>query len=146
MQPSEGTEVWNTIAARLSDMELRLRDETYELERFIAELDSTTRELRMIPLATLLDHFPVPLRQLARSLGRQVRFEIVGEQIEVDKALLEMLEEPLLHLLRNAIDHGVETPAQRVQAGKPAEATVRIVAGMAGQRLRSARLRRWGRH
>jgi chemotaxis protein histidine kinase CheA len=134
-QPSEGTEVWNTIAARLSDMEMRLRDETYELERFIAELDSTTRELRMIPLATLLDHFPLPLRQLARSLGRQVRFEVVGEQIEVDKALLEMLEEPLLHLLRNAIDHGVETPAQRVQAGKPADATVRIVAGMAGQRL-----------
>jgi chemotaxis protein histidine kinase CheA len=134
--PSEGTEVWDTIAARLSDMELRLRDETYELERFIAELDNTTRELRMIPLATLLDQFPVPLRQLARSLGHQVRFEIVGEQIEVDKALLEMLEEPLLHLLRNAIDHGVEAPVQRVQAGKPAEATVRIVAGMAGQRLR----------
>ena len=132
---ADGTEAWTTIVAGLSDMESRLRDETHDLERFIGELDSTTRELRMIPLATLLDQFPVPLRQLARSLGRQLRFEIVGEQIEVDKALLEMLEEPLLHLLRNAIDHGVETAAQRVQTGKPAEATVRIVAGMAGQRL-----------
>jgi chemotaxis protein histidine kinase CheA len=131
----ETAKVWASIVAGLSDMESRLRDETHDLERFIGDLDGTTRELRMIPLATLLDHFPVPLRHLARSLGRQVRFEIEGEQIEVDKALLEMLEEPLLHLLRNAIDHGVEPAEQRVQAGKPAEATVRITAGMVGQRL-----------
>ncbi len=132
----DGTaEVWTNIVAGLSDMESRLRDETHDLERLIGDLDGTTRELRMIPLATLLDHFPVPLRHLARSLGRQVRFEIEGEQIEVDKALLEMLEEPLLHLLRNAIDHGVEPAEQRVRAGKPAEATVRITAGMVGQRL-----------
>jgi chemotaxis protein histidine kinase CheA len=131
----ETAKLWASIVAGLSHMESRLRDETHNLERFIGDLDGTTRELRMIPLATLLDHFPVPLRQLARSLGRQVRFEIEGEQIEVDKALLEMLEEPLLHLLRNAIDHGVEPAEQRVQAGKPAEATVRITAGMVGQRL-----------
>jgi chemotaxis protein histidine kinase CheA len=131
----ETSQAWSSIEAGLSDMESRLRDETHDLERFIGDLDGTTRELRMIPLATLLDHFPVPLRQLARSLDRQIRFEIVGEQIEVDKALLEMLEEPLLHLLRNAIDHGVEPSAQRVQAGKPAEATIRITAGMVGQRL-----------
>ena len=131
----ETTKDWTKLVAGLSHMESRLRDETHDLERFIGDLDGTTRELRMIPLATLLDHFPVPLRHLARSLGRQIRFEIAGEQIEVDKALLEMLEEPLLHLLRNAVDHGVEPPAQRVQAGKPAEATIRITAGMVGQRL-----------
>jgi two-component system, chemotaxis family, sensor kinase CheA len=131
----ETTELWASIVSGLSNLESRLRDETHDLERFIGDLDSTTRELRMIPLATLLDHFPVPLRHLARSLGRQIRFDIEGEQIEVDKALLEMLEEPLMHLLRNAVDHGVETPAQRVQAGKSAEATIRIVAGMVGQRL-----------
>jgi two-component system, chemotaxis family, sensor kinase CheA len=131
----ETAKVWASIVAGLSNVESRLRDETHDLERFIGDLDGTTRELRMIPLATLLDHFPVPLRLLARSLDRQVRFEIEGEQIEVDKALLEMLEEPLLHLLRNAIDHGVEPTEQRVRAGKPAEATIRITAGMVGQRL-----------
>ena len=131
----ETAKTWTSIMAGLSDMESRLRDETHDLERFIGDLDGTTRELRMIPLATLLDHFPVPLRQLARTLGRQIRFEIEGEQIEVDKALLEMLEEPLLHLLRNAVDHGVEPTEQRLATGKPAEATVRITAGMAGQRL-----------
>ena len=137
-QPAQGApsiEPWSSIAAGLADMESRLRDETHDLERFIGDLDGTTRDLRMIPLASLLDHFPVPLRQLARALGRQVRFEIAGEQIEVDKALLEILEEPLLHLLRNAIDHGIEPPAERVMVGKPAEAVVRIVAGLVGQRL-----------
>jgi two-component system chemotaxis sensor kinase CheA len=131
----DSTTAWTSLMSGLSEVELRLRDETHDLERFIGDLDSTTRELRMIPLATLLDHFPVLLRQLARSLERQVRFEIAGEQVEVDKALLELLEEPLLHLLRNAIDHGVEPADQRLMAGKPAEATVRITAGMAGQRL-----------
>jgi chemotaxis protein histidine kinase CheA/CheY-like chemotaxis protein len=126
---------WSSIVAELSSMESRLRDETHDLERFIGDLDGTTRDLRMIPLATLLDRFPVPLRQLARSLGRQIRFKTAGEQIEVDRALLEMLEEPLLHLLRNAVDHAVEPPAERARAGKPAEAFVRIAAGLVGQRL-----------
>lgn len=126
---------WSSLVAGLSDLESRLRDETHALERFIGDLDGTTRDLRMIPLATLLEQFPAPLRQLARSLGRQIRFKTVGEQTEVDKALLELLEEPLLHLLRNAIDHGVEPPAERAAAGKPAEAFVRIAAGLVGQRL-----------
>jgi chemotaxis protein histidine kinase CheA len=136
--PGEGTDhldAWSALVTGLSDLESRLRDETHALERFVGDLDGTTRELRMIPLATLLDHFPVPLRQLARSLGRQIRFRTAGEQTEVDKALLEMLEEPLLHLLRNAIDHGVEPPSERTAAGKPAEAFVRIGAGLVGQRL-----------
>ena len=132
---NDGLAAWTRITAGLGDLEARLRDETHGLERFIGELDGTTRDLRMIPLATLLEHFPVPLRRLARSLDRQVHFAIEGEQVEVDKALLEILEEPLLHLLRNAIDHGVETTDERLRLGKPAEATVRIIAGVAGQRL-----------
>jgi chemotaxis protein histidine kinase CheA len=131
----DGVMAWTRIADGLGDLEARLRDETHGLERFVGDLDGTTRDLRMIPLATLLEHFPVPLRQLARSLSRQVHFEIEGEQVEVDKALLEILEEPLLHLLRNAIDHGVESTDERLRIGKPAEATVRIIAGVAGQRL-----------
>jgi two-component system chemotaxis sensor kinase CheA len=127
---------WSDALGGLSHLESCLRDETHDLERLTGDLDSTTRELRMVPLATLLDHFPLPLRNLARSLGRQIRFQVVGEQVEVDKALLEMLEEPLLHLLRNAVDHGVEAPEERLRAGKPAEASIRIVAGLVGQRLR----------
>jgi chemotaxis protein histidine kinase CheA len=127
---------WSDVLGILSDIESRLRDETHDLERFVGDLDATTHELRMIPVGTLLEHFSLPLRQLARSLGRQIRLQITGEQVEVDKALLEMLEEPLLHLLRNAVDHGVEPPDERSRIGKPAEASVRIAAGLAGQRLR----------
>jgi two-component system, chemotaxis family, sensor kinase CheA len=128
-------DAWSSVVVGLSDLESRLRDETHDLERLVADLDTTTRDLRMIPLANLLDRFPVPLRQLSRQLGRQVRFVTSGEQIEVDKALLEMLEEPLLHLLRNAVDHGVEPAAVRAAAGKPAEGVVRVAAGLVGQRL-----------
>ena len=131
----DGVTAWTRITAGLSTLEAKLRDETHGLERLVGELDGTTRDLRMIPLATLLEHFPVPLRRLARSLDRQVHFAIEGEQVEVDKALLEILEEPLLHLLRNAIDHGVEPSDERLRLGKPAEATVRIIAGIVGQRL-----------
>lgn len=122
-------------SANLANLESRLRDETHDLERLITELDGTTRELRMMPLSTLFDRFPLLLRQVARSLGRQVRFEAVGEQIEVDKAMLELLEEPLMHVLRNAVDHGVEPPEIRAQQGKPIDAVIRIRAGMVGQRL-----------
>jgi chemotaxis protein histidine kinase CheA len=123
------------VAEGLAGIESRLREETHDLSRVVAELDSATRELRMTPLWTLLERFPVPLRGLARSLSREVRLDTEGEQVEVDKALLEMLEEPLLHLLRNAVDHGIEDAETRKRLGKPVEATVRIEASVAGQRL-----------
>lgn len=131
-------ETYRLLLTGLSDMESRLRDETHDLERLVGDLDSTTRDLRMIPLGNLLSHFHLPLRHLARALGRRLRFETSGEQIEVDKALLEMLEEPLLHLLRNAVDHGIEPPEERMRAGKPPEAVVRVAAGLVGQRLHLA--------
>jgi chemotaxis protein histidine kinase CheA len=123
------------VVESLAGIESRLREEAHGLSRVVAELDNATRELRMTPLWTLLERFPVPLRALARSLAREVCLDTEGEQVEVDKALLEMLEEPLLHLLRNAVDHGIEDAETRKRLGKPAEATVRVVASVAGQRL-----------
>lgn len=123
------------VVDSLAGIESRLREEAHGLSRVVAELDNATRALRMTPLWTLLDRFPVPLRALARSLAREVRLDIEGEQVEVDKTLLEMLEEPLLHLLRNAVDHGIEDAEARKRLGKPAEATVRVAASVAGQRL-----------
>lgn len=119
----------------LSTLEGRLRDESYSLSRVVSEIDGATRDLRMTPLWTLFERFPVAIREQARSLGRQVRVDTVGDQVEVDKTLIEMLEEPLLHLLRNAIDHGVEDAAVRGAAGKPAEGSLRVHASLVGQRL-----------
>ncbi len=135
MQDEEVVRRFGLVLDGLAGVEARLREDSYLLARVVGELDSTTRELRMTPLGTLLERFPVPLRSLARSLGREVRLDVEGEQVEVDKTLLEMLEEPLLHLLRNAVDHGVEDPETRRRCGKPAEATLRIVARLLGPRL-----------
>jgi chemotaxis protein histidine kinase CheA len=119
----------------LGTLEGRLREESHSLSRVVSEIDEATRDLRMTPLWTLFERFPVAIRAQARSLGRQVRLDMVGDQVEVDKTLIEMLEEPLLHLLRNAIDHAVEDPARRQDAGKPSEATLRVHASLVGQRL-----------
>jgi two-component system, chemotaxis family, sensor kinase CheA len=134
-QDEHRTGKWAFVVDSLPGIESRLREEAHGLSRVVADLDNATRELRMTPLWTLLERFPVPLRALARSLSREVVLHTEGEQVEVDKALLQMLEEPLLHLLRNAVDHGIEDAEARKRLGKPAEATVRVVASVAGQRL-----------
>jgi two-component system chemotaxis sensor kinase CheA len=135
MQDDELSRRCGLVLDGLSGVESRLREDSYVLSRVVGELDSATRELRMTPLGTLLERFSVPMRSLARSLGREVRLDIEGEQVEVDKTLLEMLEEPLLHLLRNAVDHGIEDPEIRRHRGKPPEAVLRITARLMGQRL-----------
>src|SRR5262249_44520630 len=83
---------------------------------------------RMRPFADGVQGFPRLVRDLARRLGKAVRLEVVGSSVPVDRDILERLEAPLSHLLRNAVDHGVEMPAERVAAGKPETALVRIEA------------------
>jgi len=83
---------------------------------------------RMRPLADGIRGFPRLVRDLARTLGKEIRFEVVGEQTGVDRDILDKLEAPLSHLIRNAIDHGLETPTERAAAGKPAAGTIRLEA------------------
>ena len=83
---------------------------------------------RMRPLADGVRGFPRLVRDLARTLGKQARFEVVGEQTGVDRDILDKLEAPLSHLIRNAIDHGIEPPAERAVAGKPAAGMIRLEA------------------
>ena len=83
---------------------------------------------RMRPLADGIRGFPRLVRDLARTLDKQIRFEVVGEQTGVDRDILDKLEAPLSHLIRNALDHGLETPAERTAAGKPATGTIRLEA------------------
>ncbi|MHB1329970.1 MAG: chemotaxis protein CheA, partial [Gemmatimonadales bacterium] len=107
-----------------------------ELEQISGQVDSLVRSLhglvikaRLAPVSELFGRFPRVVRDLGESLGKMARLELGGEGIELDRAMLEELVEPLIHLLRNAVDHGVEHPADRVAAGKPAEATLRLGAG-----------------
>ena len=83
---------------------------------------------RMRPFSDGVRRFPRMVRDLARALGKEVRLEIIGENTQVDRDILERLESPLAHLLRNAVDHGCETREQRQRAGKPPEGTIRLEA------------------
>ena len=76
-------------------------------------------QVRMMPVDAVFMRFPRMVRDLARALGKEVRLEIFGENTQVDRDILERLESPLAHLLRNAVDHGIEPPARRQAAGKP---------------------------
>lgn len=84
--------------------------------------------VRMRPFADGMGGFPRMVRDIARELGKQVRFEILGERTQVDRDILEKLDAPLGHLLRNALDHGMESPEERRAAGKPAEGFIRVEA------------------
>ncbi len=115
----------------LTGLESRLRDEGHQVGLLVSQLDSATRDLRMVPLSSLLDRYPVAVRGLARRLGKQVQLRTEGEATEVDREVLERLDEPLLHLVQNAVDHGIEAPERRQRQGKPAEATL-VPAQLAG--------------
>jgi len=117
-------EVRQVFGERLEELDLYDRRSAHLSNRLYLEV----LRARMRPFADGVGHFPRMVRDLARSLGKQVKLEIVGENTQVDRDILERLEAPLNHLLRNAVDHGCEMPTERQRAGKPPEATVRLEA------------------
>jgi two-component system chemotaxis sensor kinase CheA len=114
------------LLAQQPDDELRRTAES--LSRQVGEMQAEVLAARMTPVAELYDRFPRVVRDLARDLGKRVRLETEGGDIEADRAVLEELGDPLVHLVRNAIDHGIELPAVREAAGKPAEGRLRLLA------------------
>jgi two-component system chemotaxis sensor kinase CheA len=106
-----------------------------ELTKVINQLQEVTERTRMVPVGTLGAILHRAVRDTARSLGKNVRWELVGEDIEVDRGVLEQLVSPLLHLIRNSIGHGIEPPEERVAAGKPEDAVVRLHATQVGSRV-----------
>jgi two-component system sensor histidine kinase and response regulator WspE len=119
------------LILRLDDLETHQR--TYQATAQIT-LDEVLA-LRMRPLKDGVQALTRMVRDLAHSLGKEVRFEIAGENTPVDRDILARIESPLNHLLRNAIDHGIESPAEREVAGKPREAVLRLAAQHAGGML-----------
>jgi two-component system chemotaxis sensor kinase CheA len=106
-----------------------------ELTKVINQLQEVTERTRMVPVGTLGAILHRTVRDTARSLGKKVRWELIGEDIEVDRGVLEQLVSPLLHLVRNSIGHGIELPAERLAAGKPEEAVVRMHATQVGSKV-----------
>lgn len=101
-----------------------------------AEVADRARQLRMRPFAEACEALPRAVRDLASTAGKEVDLEIAGGDVQVDRAVLDGLREPLLHLVRNAVDHGIEVPAERRKAGKPWRGTVSVAATLSGDRVR----------
>src|SRR6266576_257864 len=116
----------NDFAAQRRDVEV---DEmALQVSRLSSELQSEIIQARMTPVWQVFDRFPRLVRDLARELGKQVAFRVEGKEIELDRAILDELGDPLLHLLRNAVDHGVELPADRRRRGKKPEGEIVLAA------------------
>ncbi|TAF34348.1 MAG: hybrid sensor histidine kinase/response regulator [Oscillatoriales cyanobacterium] len=119
----ERLERLGTLVNRLKN---RVDEDTARLELISEELASGIRTLRLLPLSTIFNLFPRAVRDLAKREGKEVKLVIEGGETRADKRILEEMKDPLMHLIRNAIDHGIETPADREKLGKPPAATLRI--------------------
>lgn len=115
-----------TIEERLAKLNKSAARDQRMLASMTDSLLHDVKEMQLLPFASLLDILPRLARELAREQGKEMELVIQGSEIEVDRRTLEELKDPLIHLLRNAIDHGIETPAVRAAAGKPAQGTVTL--------------------
>lgn len=107
-----------------------------EVDLSVSDLQGTVMRLRMQPCKRLFQQLPRIVRDVSRQLKKEVRLEIVGEDVEIDKTVVDALSGPMTHLVRNSLDHGIELPEARVAANKPATAVLRIAALHLGDRVR----------
>ena len=110
-------------------------DDRVRLNLITEELRQNVIELTMLPLSTVFDAFPRSVRDLARTFDKDVELTIRGRETELDKKIIEQIAEPLVHMIRNALDHGLETPAERIESGKPGTGQLLIWAEQQGNRM-----------
>lgn len=118
---------------RLNQLATDIRSKDLEealgtLDRLTNEIQTEVMESRMVPIDQIFSRFPRMVRDLAKSEGKQISLVIEGKEIELDRTVLDEIGDPLVHLLRNAVDHGVESPQERAKAGKSSEGLVRLTA------------------
>jgi len=118
------------LAAELADPTLATLSE--EVGRLTSEMRESVLDIRMVPVGSVFGRFRRHARDLARELGKQVEIVTEGGETELDKTVIDRIEKPLLHILRNSLDHGIESPEVREAAGKPSTGTIRISASQAG--------------
>lgn len=106
----------------------QLQKNVASLEALSGRLQSGAMNFRMVPISQLFNRFPPLVRDMARNLGKRARLDLEGSDTELDKVLISQLVDPLIHVLRNALDHGLETPSQRLQNGKPEVGRIRLAA------------------
>lgn len=118
-----------------SDLAAAIRATQADIERLVADMHRAVMAVRLIPVEQTFRRLPRIARELAASTGRDIAFTMTGGETEIDKSVAEGLFEPLLHLLRNAVDHGVEAPAARLAAGKAARGSITLGARRSGDQV-----------
>lgn len=123
--------------ARLGQLAAQSRDPALmaaaeEINRLASGLRDTTMRIRMVPLKSMVGRFRRLIHGLSETLGKPIDFVVIGEDTELDKTVIEQLADPLVHVLRNSVDHGLETPAERLAAGKPADGRIELSAEYSG--------------
>jgi two-component system chemotaxis sensor kinase CheA len=124
------------LADRLRGFEDALEEAESRLSFSLRRLDEAVMELRVVPVGTLFARLPRVARAVAEPAGKEVEVALEGQEVAIDRSLVELLADPLLHLVRNAVDHGIESPAERQAVGKPARAMLRISAARRAGQIR----------
>ena len=124
------------LAGRTDSETLHALDQAVsQLDLMVSDLQNAVMKTRMQPIGRLFQKYPRIARDLARQLGKDVELELIGEETEVDKTMIEDLADPLVHLVRNAVDHGIEPSEERLLAGKPSKSIVRLEARQEGDHI-----------
>ncbi len=105
------------------------------LERHIREMQDSIMSIRMVPMESIYSKFPKVVRDISKKLNKKIEFKHEGDSVEIDKAMIEGLTDPLMHIIRNSLDHGIEMPEERVAAGKPETGTITIAAEQANGQM-----------
>jgi two-component system chemotaxis sensor kinase CheA len=116
-------------------LKMRFSDAMAFQARIMNDLQKSVMKIRMVPVEHLFRRFPRVVRDVAKSCGKEVNLVMTGQDTDLDKSILDMLAEPLAHLVRNAVDHGIESPAKRINDGKPAQGTVTLDAYHQGNEI-----------
>ena len=131
----EKDQVINSVLGQVNELKINMNDLFTEFQndglnigRVIEELQDETMKLRMLPISGVFNKFPRRVRDMAKELGKKIDFVTEGEDTELDKTLIEEIEEPLLHIIRNGVDHAIETKKERKAVGKPEVGTIRASA------------------
>jgi two-component system chemotaxis sensor kinase CheA len=124
-----------SMSARIGDLAARMAGDRRRFDALADRLLENVKIALMLPFSTILAGFPKMVHDLAGEMGKNVAFVIEGDGIEIDKRILEQVKDPLVHLLRNAVDHGIETPARRAQAGKPPSGNLALRIAQAAGRV-----------
>lgn len=122
-----------SISSEVNHNEL---NETVErMSRVMGDLQNIILTMRMVPVETVFNRFPKMIRQLSRELNKKISLEIIGAETELDRTVIDEIGDPLVHLIRNSVDHGIESPAERAANGKPEEGTVVLRAYHSGNHV-----------